>query len=86
MSSLFFLFGNTEVSQWCLFIQHSPFLQWTEFCNYHNAPAGFADRAGVSVRAVAGIAAACLGQRRKKMYFLVEILHSCSLKGEFFSE
>lgn len=57
-TSFFFLFRNIEASQWCLFIQNNPILQWTEFCNYHNAPAGFADKAGVSVRAVAGIAAA----------------------------
>lgn len=56
--SFFFLFRNIEVCQWCLFIQNNPILQWTEFCNYHNVPAGSADRAGVSVGAVAGIAAA----------------------------
>lgn len=64
--SFFFLFGNIEVSQWCLFIQNNPILQWTEFCNYHNAPAGSADRAGVSVRAVAGIAAASVLGREER--------------------
>lgn len=64
--SFFFLFGNIEVSQWRLFIQSNPFLQWTEFCNYHNAPAGFTDRADISVRAVAGIAAASvLGEEER---------------------
>lgn len=53
--SLFFLFSNIEDFQWCLLIQNNPFLlQGTELYSCHNAPAGFADRAGVSVRVVVG--------------------------------